>query len=75
MPGLSAYFGDSGWSGIFGPVALFGLVLLATRSLLDGRLDRWMAGGLAGMIVVNLLAVATATTGLWDSIAASMFGV
>ena len=75
MPGLAEYFGDSGWSGIFGPVALLGFVFLALRSLIDGRLDRWMAGGLVGMTAVYVLAVSAATSSAWGSIAASLFGV
>jgi hypothetical protein len=75
MPALASVFGTGGWSGIFGPVALFGLVLLALHYWLNGRLDRWMAGGLLGMNVVYFLTVSAATTRFWDGIARSVFGV
>lgn len=75
MPGLIPYFGDSGWNGIFGPVTLLGVVLLALRYLIDGKLDRWLAGGLIGMTAAYFLAVTTATTLWWSDAAFSMFGV
>lgn len=75
MPGLAPYFTDNGWSGLFGPVTLLGATFLLLRSLIDRKLDRWMAWGLLGMSGAFALAIQASYTGAWDRIASSVFGV
>jgi len=75
MPGLAPYFGDSGWSGLFGAVTLLGAVVLSLRSLIDRKLDRWMAWGLVGMSGAFALAIQASNTEAWDKVASSVFGV
>lgn len=67
--------GASGWWGMFAPELVLGLLFIAVRWLLVGKLDRWFAGGLAGMMAIYFVAFQLATTAAWNATLVSVFGL
>jgi hypothetical protein len=65
----SLYIG-SVWGNIFGPyfsTLVLGLLLLIVNWILFRKLDRWLAIGWAGIVLVGALTMRLATSGIWDS--------
>jgi hypothetical protein len=59
------------WSTSFGPYffpLIVGLVFLATKTALTRAFDRWLTGGLAMLVVIDLVAMKIARTDFWASI-------
>lgn len=67
--------GALGWWGMFAPELVLGLLFIAVRCLLVGKLDRWFAGGLAGMMAIYFVAFQLATTAAWNATLVSVFGL
>ena len=62
LPILFPIFGTTGWEGMFGPIFLLGAVLVVARSVMLRKLDSWLAGGFAAMVVSYVVAVHFATS-------------
>ena len=75
IPFIQAVAGVSGWWGMFAPELVLGMLFIAARWLLVGGLDRWFAGGLAGMIAIYFVAFQLATTATWNATLVSVFGL
>jgi hypothetical protein len=75
IPFIQALTGTSGWWGMFAPELVLGLIFIAVRWLLVGKLDRWFAGGLAGMMAIYFVAFQLATTAAWNTTLVSVFGL
>jgi hypothetical protein len=67
--------GGLGWWGLFAPELMLGLIFIGVRWLLVGKLDRWFAGGLAGMMAIYFVAFQLATTSAWNTTLVSVFGL
>jgi hypothetical protein len=60
------------WVHWFGPYfypLVVGVGFLATKTALTRTFDRWLAGGLAALIVIDLVAMNVARTNTWESVA------
>lgn len=75
VPFVLALTGGVGWWGMFAPELVMGLIFVAVHWLLIGKLDRWFAGGLAGMMAVFFVAFQLATTAAWHATLVSVFGL
>ncbi len=72
MPFLYPLFGATGWIGLFGPIFCIGAVLLLVRSALTRSFDRWLAAGLAVMVLIFITSEKLALTAGWSTMAAAL---
>lgn len=72
---LQPVFGDSGWTGLFGPILLLGLIGVVIQMLVSRKPDWWLAGGLAFMAVSYIGADLLADTSAWRWIARDLLGI
>lgn len=69
IPALTAVFGPSGWSGLFGPIFVLGAALLLIRWAQTRRFDEWFAGGYALMVIAFTASEYLALTDMWGRMA------
>lgn len=69
---VSLFGGDESRTAFFGPVFVLGAILIAVRSLLTRKFDRWLATGYALTVVAYLLAEQFSRTDAWRQTAAMM---
>lgn len=74
IPLTHAMFGTHQWTGLFGAVAMLGLVFLLVRWALTRSLERTFAVGYAALLVVTLAASQLALTNAWVSLAGMIAG-
>ena len=65
-------FGGLGWWGQFGPSFVLGAAILATRIILDRRLNRSLAGGYAALYASNFAACVVAVGPWWTTMGARL---
>lgn len=75
IPPIQLWTGHEGWWGMFAPELLLGLIFIAVRGTLTGKVDRWFAGGLVVMMTLFLVAFELAKTAAWDRTLTSVFGI
>ncbi len=75
IPAMIPLFGESGWLGVFGPAALFGIVLAAIRFVQERRVDWWLTGGVGLIALVYALAWWAGGTAWWSAIVTHGFGI
>jgi hypothetical protein len=66
-----ALYAGTIWSSWFGPYffpIIFGLVFFAAKTALTRSVDRWLAGGMAVLIVADAIAVKIGPTAIWERI-------
>ncbi|MFN4039149.1 MAG: hypothetical protein ACK4IB_07420 [Erythrobacter sp.] len=68
IPAMIPLFGESGWLGVFGPAALFGIVLAAIRFAQERRVDWWLTLGVAAIVAVYAVAWWAGGTPAWAAI-------
>ena len=73
IPWLVALFGgDESRLAFFGPVFVLGLILIAVRSLMTRKFDRWLATGYGITVVAFLVAEQFSRTDAWRQVAGSL---
>jgi hypothetical protein len=72
MPFLNPIFGTAGWIGLFGPIFCIGAALLLVRFALTRSFDRWLAAGLAVMVLIFIISEKLALTESWSRMAAAL---
>lgn len=75
IPATILLFGDSGWLGVFGPAALFGVVLAAIRFAPERRVDWWLTGGVAAIVAAYAWAWWAGETSAWAGIVGRGLGI
>jgi hypothetical protein len=75
MPLVAALFGTHHWMGIFGPVAVLGLILMLARWAMTRNFEREFAMGFAVLLVVSVAVAGLAMTSVWGNWAAMILGM
>jgi hypothetical protein len=75
MPVLIPLFGDSGWWGTHGPSMVLGAAFVVIHTVLAKSVDRWLAAGVAFMVIAYIAAGELASSECWSRIANEILGL